>query len=183
MHNTKNPLDVKIRKSVVDILGHSLADSIDMIYQVKQAHWNVQGPSFIALHKLFDEVAEHMDEFADLIAERIRQLGGTAEGTIQAAVEKTSMPEYPLDLVSGKDHVEQLATAMGHFSNAIRESIIKCDKLGDPTTADVFTEISRGLEKDLWFVESHLLTKEEADDARTARATSAKRSGSEERPS
>jgi starvation-inducible DNA-binding protein len=155
MHPTKNDLPQKIRSKVVAILGDRLADATDLMLQGKQAHWNVKGPSFIALHELFDKVVESAEEWVDLIAERIVQLGGQAEGTVQATAARTSLPEYPLTIVSGKDHVEALSSALAALGKKVRSPIDKTDKLGDKDTADVFTEISRDVDKYLWFVEAH----------------------------
>src|SRR5689334_23219153 len=98
MHKTQNDLPAQTRADVVAILNARLADSIDLMHQSKQAHWNVKGPSFIALHKLFDEIVDAAEEFMDLLAERVVQLGGTAEGTIQVATKRTELKEYPLHI-------------------------------------------------------------------------------------
>ena len=155
MHPTKNDLPQKVRSKVVALLSDRLADATDLMLQGKQAHWNVKGPNFIALHELFDKVVESAEEWVDLIAERIVQLGGQAEGTVQATAARTSLPEYPLTIVSGKDHVDALSTALAALGKKVRSAIDKSDKLGDKDTADVFTEISRDVDKYLWFVEAH----------------------------
>jgi starvation-inducible DNA-binding protein len=155
MHPTKNDLPQKVRSKVVAILGDRLADATDLMLQGKQAHWNVKGPNFIALHELFDKVVESAEEWVDLIAERIVQLGGQAEGTVQATAARTSLPEYPLTINSGKDHVEALSSALAALGKKVRSAIDKADKLGDKDTADLFTEISRDVDKYLWFVEAH----------------------------
>jgi starvation-inducible DNA-binding protein len=155
MHPTKNDLPQKVRSKVVAILSDRLADATDLMLQGKQAHWNVKGPNFIALHELFDKVVESAEEWVDLIAERIVQLGGQAEGTVQATAARTSLPEYPLTIVTGKDHVEALSSALAALGKKVRAAIDKSDKLGDKDTADLFTEISRDVDKYLWFVEAH----------------------------
>ncbi len=155
MHTTKNDLPQKTRIKVIGVLGDRLADATDLMLQSKQAHWNVKGPSFIALHELFDKVAESSEEWVDGIAERIVQLGGTAEGTVQAAAARTSLAAYPLQIVSGTDHVEALSSALSAFGKRVRAAIEKTDKQGDKDTADLFTEISRDVDKYLWFVEAH----------------------------
>lgn len=156
MYKTKSDLPEKIRTACVALLNQRLADSIDLMLQAKQAHWNVKGPNFIALHKIFDEVATDGAEHMDLIAERIMQLGGAAEGTIRVASQRSELPAYPLAISSGADHVATLSTALAAFGARIRRAIDEADKLGDKTTADVFTEISRGVDEKLWFVEAHL---------------------------
>jgi len=155
MHPTKNDLPQKVRSRVGDVLADRLADATDLMLQTKQAHWNVKGPSFIALHELFDKINDAAEEWVDLIAERIVQLGGQAEGTLQAAAARTSLAPYPISIVSGKDHVEALSSALASFGKKVRSAIDKSDKLGDKDTADLFTEVSRDVDKYLWFVEAH----------------------------
>ena len=155
MLKTKNDLPEQTRAKLVDLLNARLADSIDLGRQAKQAHWNVRGPHFIALHKLFDEVYDEVEDYTDLVAERIAQLAGAAEGTIQAAKRSILLP-YPPNLVEGKEHVEALGNALSTYGKAIRQSIDQADELHDKGTADLFTEISRQVDKDLWFLEAHL---------------------------
>jgi starvation-inducible DNA-binding protein len=155
MHRTRNDLPEKTRMEMVSMLQERLADAIDLVTQSKQAHWNVKGPSFIGLHELFDAVYKHAGDDADLVAERIVQLGGVAEGTLRATVKRTGLPEYPLTIADGKDHVEALSRALATVGENVRKSIDQADEMGDKGTADVLTEISRSIDKDLWFVEAH----------------------------
>jgi starvation-inducible DNA-binding protein len=155
LFSTKNDLPAEVRTSVVNLLNRRLADCIDLQTQCKQAHWNVKGPSFIGLHKLFDDINSDMEEYVDLLAERVIQLGGVAEGTARCAAERSSLSEYPLDIFDGEDHVEALSSALAAFGGACREAIETTDDLGDADTADILTEISRGIDKWLWFVEAH----------------------------
>ena len=156
MHKTKNDLPEKTRTAIVELLNARLADSTDLMHQAKQAHWNIKGPSFIALHELFDKIVDSAEEYMDLIAERVVQLGGTAQGTVQAAVKGTSLKEYPLTISAQHDHVEALSSALAAYGKNIRHAIDQSDELHDKDSADIFTEISRGVDKYLWFVESHL---------------------------
>jgi starvation-inducible DNA-binding protein len=137
------------------LLNARLADCIDLQTQVKQAHWNVKGPNFIALHELFDKINEEVEDYVDLIAERAVQLGGVAEGTARAAAKRSSLSEYPANAVDGRSHVEALSSALAVFGTASRKSIDQANELADLDTADVFTEVSRGIDKWLWFVEAH----------------------------
>jgi len=155
MHKTKNDLPKKTREACIELLNARLADCIDLLHQGKQAHWNVKGPNFIALHKLFDEVVTAAIEYMDTIAERVVQLGGIAEGTIQKAAKHTTLPAYPLKISSGADHIEALSTALAEFGKNVRHDIDQADKLGDKDTSDIFTEVSRGVDQYLWFVEAH----------------------------
>ncbi len=155
MYKTKNDLPEKVRIQIVALLQERLAEAVDLVTQAKQAHWNVKGPSFIALHELFDQVYEHAGEYVDLIAERIVQLGGTAEGTVRVAAKRSHLPEYPLSIAGGAEHVEALSHSLAYFGEEIRKAIDQADEIRDKDTADVFTEISRSVDKDLWFVEAH----------------------------
>jgi starvation-inducible DNA-binding protein len=158
VYRTHNDLPESIRGRVVELLNARLADSIDLQTQMKQAHWNVKGPTFIALHKLFDELNEDVEDYVDLIAERVVQLGGIAQGTARRIVPRSSLVEYP-DVSAAHDHVEAVSTALATYGRLVRAGIARSDDLGDADTADIFTEISRGVDKWLWFVEAHLQAK------------------------
>ena len=155
MYKTKNDLPKPKRAKLVALLNARLADCIDLQTQAKQAHWNVKGPSFIALHELFDKVNEDVEDYVDEIAERAVQLGGVAEGTARIAAKRSSLPEYPSNLSNGRDHVEALSTAIAEFGRLVRKAIDESNELSDADTADLFTEISRGTDKWLWFIEAH----------------------------
>jgi starvation-inducible DNA-binding protein len=156
MFKTKNDLPEATRVQVVELLNARLADCIDLQTQTKQAHWNVKGPNFIALHELFDKINEEVKDYVDDIAERAVQLGGVAEGTARTAAKRSSLPEYPTKAVDGRSHVEALSSVLAVFGAAARKSINQTNELGDLDTADLFTEVSRGIDKWLWFVEAHL---------------------------
>ena len=156
MNMTKNDLPESIRARMIETLNQRLADSIALQTQAKQSHWNVKGPNFIGLHKLFDEIWEATLEYSDLIAERVVQLGGVAEGTARIAAQRTQLEPYPMDILSGRDHCEALSSALAVFGKAVRRGIDEADQAVDKGTADIYTEISRGVDKWLWFVEAHL---------------------------
>lgn len=155
MQKTHNTLSENIRGQSVDLLNKHLAAAIDLHAQVKQAHWNVRGPAFIAIHELFDKVSTEVEEFSDMLAERAGALGGTANGTLQTAAKETFLKPYKLGIASEKDHVEAIASALAVFGKSVQEAIKKCDDIDDPTTADLFTQISRGVDQNIWFIESH----------------------------
>jgi starvation-inducible DNA-binding protein len=155
MFRTRNDLPAATRAEVVGLLNQRLADSIDLQTMCKQAHWNVKGPQFIALHKLFDDVNEAVAEYVDLIAERIVQLGGVAEGTARVVAERTALAEYPLTLSKGEDHVAAFSDVLAQFGRTARLGIEEMNELQDADSADILTEISRGIDKWLWFVEAH----------------------------
>jgi starvation-inducible DNA-binding protein len=155
MHTTKNDLPEAQRIKLVDLLNARLADAIDLQTQLKQAHWNVKGPQFFQLHELFDKINEEVEDYVDDIAERAVQLGGVALGTARSVAGRSQLAEYPLDIAAGKDHVAALSTGLAAFGKAARRAIDQSVELRDADTADLFTEISRGIDKWLWFVEAH----------------------------
>lgn len=159
LHKTKNSVPEKTRRKIIDLLNQHLADALDLQLQGKQAHWNVKGPSFIALHELFDKVEEQVEEFADEIAERAVALGGVALGTARVAAKHSRLREYPHNINTGRDHVEALTGALAAFGESIRDAIQAAAKAGDADTSDLFTGVSRGIDKLLWFVEAHAQAK------------------------
>ena len=144
------------RDKLVELLNARLADSFDLYSQLKQAHWNVKGTDFIQLHELYDDIAESVLPFVDEIAERATALGGLALGTARMAAHATELEEYPLEAVDGPDTVATVADRLAGFGASVRAAIDSADELGDMDTADLFTEISRAIDKHLWFVEAHL---------------------------
>lgn len=155
LHNTKIDLPKGKRERLVTLLNQRLADAADLKSQAKQAHWNVKGPNFIALHELFDRVATELDTHVDDIAERITTLGGVAMGTVRLAAQNSSLSEYPHEISDGTAHVDALSSALADFGKKVRKDIDKTDELGDADTADLFTRVSSGVDKLLWFVEAH----------------------------
>jgi starvation-inducible DNA-binding protein len=156
LHRSKIDIDSENREKLVELLNQRLADASDLKSQAKQAHWNVKGMNFFQLHELFDAVATAVEEHIDLIAERITTLGGTAYGTIRQAAQKSSLSEYPLEITDGTAHVDALSTALADFGKVVRKDIDRAGELGDQDTADLLTEISREIDKQLWFVEAHI---------------------------
>jgi len=155
MYETENDIPQNRRVEISALLNQRLADAVDLQTQMKQAHWNVKGPHFIGLHELFDKIDEAVEAYVDLIAERIVQLGGIAEGTARVAAGRSRLEEYPLTIADGSAHVEAVSKALSTFGHEARNSIDQADELGDADTSDLFTEISRGIDKWLWFVEAH----------------------------
>ncbi len=155
LHNTKIDIPKEIREKVIAILNQRLADAVDLKSQAKQAHWNVKGPNFIALHELFDQVAAEVDTHVDDIAERITTLGGVAMGTVRLAAKSSSLSEYPHEISDGTAHVDALSTALADFGKKVRADIDATDSLDDKDTSDLLTSMSRSIDKLLWFVEAH----------------------------
>jgi len=156
---TRIDLSADVRSQVVDTLNKSLAATLDLKTQTKQAHWNVKGMDFYQLHELFDEMAGELEEYVDMVAERVTALGGTALGTARIAATESILPEYPLDAVTGEEHITALAERFSAYGKHVREAIDQTDELGDADTADLYTEISRTIDKRLWFLEAHLVKK------------------------
>lgn len=155
LHETKIDIAKGKREKLVEILNQSLADAMDLKSQAKQAHWNVKGGNFIALHELFDQVATAVETHVDDLAERVTTLGGTAMGTVRIAGERSSLSQYPLEITDGTAHVDALSTALADFGKKVRKNIDATEELGDADTADLYTGISRSIDKLLWFVEAH----------------------------
>lgn len=152
---TQNDLPVRTRELIVGICNQSLADLKDLQTQCKQAHWNVKGENFIGLHELFDKINGEIVGYLDEVAERAVQLGGIALGTARVVAKQSRLPEYPLCLSESREHVDALSHALAVVAKSIRRNIDLTDAAGDADTADLFTGISRGLDKALWFVEAH----------------------------
>lgn len=163
MPATKSKLtDVKIdisasdREKLVDLLNQSLANTADLVSQVKQAHWNVKGMNFWQLHELFDSVYAALEEYVDTVAERVTTLGGQADGTVRMAAANSKLSEFPTKLSSGEEFVVAVRDRLATYAENLRDNIDKSEGLNDPTTADLYTEISRVVDKQLYFLESHL---------------------------
>lgn len=155
MYHTSIDLPKNTRVDMVQLLNARLADSVDLHMQMKQAHWNVKGPNFIGLHKLFDEIYSATEEYVDKIAERAVMLGGTVHGTARAAVANSKLPEFPKGISTGVAHVHAVTKALAAYGSEVRDAIDTADDAKDADTADLFTEVSRGVDKWLWFVEAH----------------------------
>lgn len=155
-HQTRNDTKSNAKKVSLDVLQARLADGIDLALDIKQAHWNLKGPQFIGIHEMLDGFREALDDYNDKVAERITQLGGTARGTVQAVGKETQLSPYPLDTYAIADHLAALIDRYAVYANAVRKNIDDTDDAGDQGTADLFTEVSRGVDKQLWFLEAHV---------------------------
>lgn len=144
------------KQAMIDLCNARLADGLDLSLLTKQAHWNIKGPTFIAVHELLDDLRAILDEHTDTIAERVAQLDGIALGTAQTVSRDTSLPAYPTDIRKIPDHLAALVERYAQAGNAARKAIDQADDAGDADTADIFTAYSRALDKALWFLKSHL---------------------------
>ncbi|MCW0182728.1 MAG: DNA starvation/stationary phase protection protein Dps [Zavarzinia sp.] len=155
MRPTRNTLPEDIRLQAIELLNRHLAAAIDLHAQVKQAHWNVRGPGFIAVHELFDRVSVEVENFSDRLAERAAGLGGTALGTVQIAAAQSFLVPYSPGIADESEHIFAIAGALAAFGQSAREAIDLAAAAGDAVTADLFTQIASGVDQQLWFVESH----------------------------
>ena len=155
-HPTQNNLKSNVKSAAIELLNARVADCIDLALLTKQAHWNLKGREFIAVHEMLDGFRTEVDEYVDTMAERVVQLGGTALGTTQTTAKGTSLKPYPTDIYAIPDHLHALIDHYGNAANNVRASIDQAAEAGDADTADIFTEVSRGLDKALWFLEAHI---------------------------
>lgn len=153
-HHTSIDLSEKARNDLITTLNGTLATLNDLYLALKQAHWNVKGATFIGLHELFDAIAEEVEEQIDVVAERITALGGTAFGTTQAIASTTTLRPYPTDIFSAEEHLRNLIERIAYTGEEARTAIAKTGEL-DLSTADVYTDLSRLLDKRLWFLQAH----------------------------
>ncbi|MBI1787064.1 MAG: DNA starvation/stationary phase protection protein Dps [Acidobacteria bacterium] len=158
LHSTRIDLPAQSRQPLVQLLNQQLADAVDLYSQTKQAHWNVKGPQFFSLHQLFDKLAGELEGHIDSLAERATALGGTARGTLRQAAAVSRIPEYPAAARESREHLEALGERFAAYAASTRAAIRSATELGDASTADLFTEISRDADKGLWFLEAHLQT-------------------------
>lgn len=144
------------RKTAISELNARLADGLSLAMALKQAHWNVRGPNFIAIHELFDTVYDNLQGHLDEIAERIQTLDGTAKGTAEVVAEATTLDPYPTDFEDTEDHLREICSRMREFGAKLRTGIATVEEAGDAGTVDILTTFSIGTDKDLWFLESNL---------------------------
>ena len=156
LYRTRIDIPEDVRVKTIDILNQTLAATLDLKTQTKQAHGNVKGTDFYQLHELFDEMAAELEEYVDMVAERVTALGGVALGTARIAAAESILAEYDLEAVGGMEHVTALADRYAAFGEHLRKGIDATDELGDADTADLYTEVSRTIDKRLWFLEAHL---------------------------
>jgi len=154
--DTRIDIDPNVRKELIELLNQQLADATDLFTQTKQAHWNVKGLDFFQLHELFDTLAKLPRKHADLLAERATALGGLALGTVRMAAENSTLPEYPVETVEGREVVNLMVERWAAYAASLRAGIKRTQELNEPTTEDLLTELSRETDEALYFLEAHL---------------------------
>src|SRR6195256_2297085 len=155
-YKTHNDLSSNAKSVSIGILNARLADAIDLALLTKQAHWNIKGPQFIALHEMIDGFRTELDDHVDTMAERAVQLGGTALGTTQAVAGSTTLAPYPTDIYAANDHLAALIERYAKVGSAVRGAIDETANAGEADTADLSNAFSVALDKALWFLEAHL---------------------------
>lgn len=155
-HKTLNDMPSNAKQTAISLLNNTLATMIDLSLVTKQAHWNLKGPNFIGVHEMLDGFRDVLDKHVDTIAERAVQLGGTALGTNQTVADTSLLKAYPIDIYKVHDHIVALVERYGAAANQMRKAIDEADEAGDADTADLFTAVSRDLDKNLWFLEAHI---------------------------
>jgi starvation-inducible DNA-binding protein len=157
---TRFPTNVNLpesaRKELIITLNGTLATSVDLATQVKQAHWNIKGPWFFARHELFERLASNLRGWSDEMAERASTLGGYARGTVRMVSDNSNLDDYDDKIVEGKQHIRALVERYGVFTQQVRDGIETAQKVEDVVTEDLLTEVARGAELDMWFLESHI---------------------------
>ena len=156
LHPTRTKLESNARTVAIEVLNKRLADGLDLALITKQAHWNLKGPQFIGIHLMLDGFRTEQDDLTDKMAERITALGGTALGTTQTITAGSQLAAYPTDIYRIADHLAALIDRYSVYANSVRENIDETDEAGDPDTADLLTEVSRAIDKQLWFLEAHV---------------------------
>ena len=142
----------EIAKQMIDLLNANLANVIDLTLDGKQCHWNLQGTGFIGVHQLLDETSERILEVSDTIAERIVILGGQPNGLASRVVKESILDDYPTDITEVDQHVRELTSRYKQVAETLRKAIATAGDAGDEDTADLFTEASRIVDKDAWFI-------------------------------
>lgn len=157
MRATRNNLSEESRRHIVAELNSVLSGLIDLSLQLKQAHWNVRGATFISVHELFDAIHADVDGYVDIVAERITSLGGRADGTVETVRAGSKLPVYPVSVTDIAGSLTAIADSLSAVDKPISGGLLdRCEELGDAVSTDMLTTLSAMLQKSLWLVESHL---------------------------
>ena len=156
LYSVRIDIPSEIRLYVIQLLNQTLSCTVDLRSQIKQACWNVKGHDLVLLHALFATMATELDAYTDLVAERLVVLGGVARGTVRTAATHSTLPEYPGAIMDGDAHVRALAERFAPYATALRADIAHATDVEDAGSAAIYTDISRGVDKRLWFLEAYL---------------------------
>ncbi|MBO6778144.1 MAG: DNA starvation/stationary phase protection protein Dps [Rhodothermales bacterium] len=156
LFKTRNGLSEETRESMNTLINKRLADIIVLRGLAKQMHWNVKGPHFKQLHETFDEAAGALTEPIDMLAERTVAIGGVAEGTVRMAARNSDLADIDIRVTQDMEALKALADRWGETANLMRDAINQAGEAGDEVTVDLFTEITRLLDKHLYFLEAHV---------------------------
>jgi starvation-inducible DNA-binding protein len=156
LHPSRIDLPPEIRLYVIQLLNQTLACTVDLRSQVRQACWNVKGKDFSLLHPLFATLVTELAAYTDLVAERIVVLGGMLRGTARTAATQSKLPEYPSEIVEGDAHVLALTERFACYAASLREGIALATDVEDAGSAALYTDLSRKVDKQIWVLEAHL---------------------------
>jgi len=147
-------LDMAENETVVLRLKVLLSDFHVFSIKVHNFHWNVTGPSFGPLHKLFDEVYDHAGGHIDKVAERIRQIGGVAPGSMKEFLANATLDEEAGALGDSQEMLRKLVADLEVLSKDARRIVLETQD--DQGTVNMLADMIESLDKDSWFLRSHI---------------------------
>ena len=155
IEDVKIGLEENDREAVISLLTNLLADEYVLYTKTRKYHWNVVSPHFNDYHKFFEEQYTEIEVFVDDIAERVRQLGGMAIGTLSEMKTNTRLEEHPGVNPSDDEMVKNLVEDHESIIKALRVDLEKCDEsFHDMGTSDFLTGLMEKHEKMAWMLRS-----------------------------
>lgn len=147
----------KNRSEVISLLNGVLADAHVLYIKTRNFHWNVTGPNFIALHKLFDDQYVQLQNAIDEIAERVRALDGIALGSMEEFLKEASLKEVPGDFLDASKMLAKLVKDHEAVIVKLRKGINLCEEYEDMGTSDFLTGLMQDHEKMAWMLRAHFV--------------------------
>lgn len=145
------------RQGVIRLLNQDLADLYLLLIKTKKYHWDVVGPQFMTLHKLWEGHYEALTENIDACAERVRALGGYPLGTAKSFLESATIKEHPGDLPTATEMVARLAVDHEQIIRSLRDHVNQCtNTFHDDGTADFLTGLMEEHEEMAWMLRSFI---------------------------